>query len=327
MSAAEERRHRELMSFVPALVALLIVAGSLTVTAWGGGAGPRVVASVHLLTTPRSIVVGSDGVWLTTFRSVIRIDPKTNATGPERQLRPILGALAFAGRHLWVARNPIVSGNGAAPVHSQLWSVDSSNGRVHGQPIGFPLIADVAVAKGALWVTNGDHARFGRLFRVDPGRRTITATIKIPGAPSDIALARGVLWVACADTGKLVSVDPQTAAIVGKPVRAGTALLSVSASPRRLWVGDGYDGAVNSVDPRTGRVVTRTNLRYVSGIAVGNGSVWATVSTPSELLRLDPSTGRKLGRPIAIPGTASGVAIGFGSAWVLTGRAVVRVKL
>ncbi len=272
-------------------------------------------------------MVSSDGVWLTTFRSVSRIDPKTNAIGPQRQLRPILGALAFAGRRLWVARNPIVSGNGAAPVHSQLWSVDSSNGRVHGQPIGFPLIADVAVARGALWVANGDHAEFGRLFRVDPGRRTITATVKVAGAPSDVALARGLLWVACADTGKLVRVDPQTAAVVGKPVRAGTALLSVSASPLRPWVSDGYAGAVNSVDPHTGKVVTHTKLRYVSGVAVGNGSVWATVSKPSELVRLDPSTGRKLGRPIAIPGTASDVAIGFGSAWVLTGRAVVRVKL
>lgn len=304
---------------------LLIVGGALALAPTAGTtSAPRVVASFRFATSTRAIVAGDGAVWVTAFRSAVRIDPRTNAMSRPVRLKPILGAVAVAGAQLWIARNPIDTG--AIPVRSQLFSVDHVTGKVSGKPISFPLIANLAADRGAVWVTNGDHAQFGRLFRVDPGRRRIVATLKIPGAPSGLVVEQGLLWVVCVDTGYLYRVDPRTTKLVGTPVRAGRALLSVAAGGGRVWVGDGYAGAVNSVDATTGAVVTRTKLRYVSDVAVGQGSVWATVEKPSELVRIEPTTGRIVGRPLPMPETAAGLAIGFGSIWVLTGRRVVRVQ-
>jgi streptogramin lyase len=150
--------------------------------------------------------------------------------------------------------------------------------------------------------------------------------LKIPGAPSGIVGARGLLWIVASDTGYLFRVDPHTAKLVGKPVRAGKALLTVAADKDRIWVGDSYAGAVNSVDVGSARVITRTKLPHVSDVAVGDGAVWATVDKPSELVRLDPKTGTPVGQPLPVPGTASGIAIAFGSIWVMTGDGVVRVQ-
>jgi outer membrane protein assembly factor BamB len=305
---------------------LLIVMVSLAATSSASPASvPRVVASFRVTGSPQAIVAGGGGVWVTTLRSLVRLDPRTNRIGRRLRLNPILGALTISGSQLWLARNPIDTGKSArAP--SRLRSVNAVTGRLSGPPIRFQLIANLEAAASAIWVTNGDHAQFGRLFKIDPRRRKAVATLKIPGAPSDVVEERGLLWVACSDTGYLYRVQPRTATLAGKPIRAGKALLTVAAGRGRVWVGDSYAGAVNSVDANTGKVVTRTKLRYVSDVAAGEGAVWATVDKPSELVRLDPSDGHEVGRPLPIQGTASGLAIGFGSIWVITSKAVIRVQ-
>ena len=309
-----------------ALAVLLIVAGvpALASTASTTSA-PKIVASFHFSSAPQAIVAGDGGVWLTTLHALARIDPRTNKVTQRLQLKPVLGAVTIAGRQLWLARNPIDTGK-TTPAPSQLWSLDTVSGQLHGPPIGFQLIASLAAAAGAIWVTNGDHAQYGRLFQIDPRRRRIVTALKIPGAPSGVVGARGLLWIVASDTGYLFRVDPHTAKLVGEPVRAGKALLTVAADKDRIWVGDGYAGAVNSVDAGSGRVVTRTRLPDVSEVAVGDGAVWATVDKPSELVRLDPKTGAPVGQPLPVPGTASGIAIAFGSIWVMTGDGVVRVQ-
>jgi streptogramin lyase len=308
------------------LIAAVLVAGVVAITAMASStSAPTIVASFHFRTAPQAIVAGDGGVWLTTLHSLVRIDPRTNRIAQRLQLKPILGAMTTVGRQLWLARNPIDTGKTpAAP--SQLWSLDTLSGQVRGAPIRFQLIANLAAADGAVWVTNGDHAQYGRLFKVDPRRRRILATVKIPGAPSGAVESQGLLWIAASDSGYLFRVDPHTAKLIGKPVRAGKALLTVAAGGHRIWIGDSYAGAVNSLDTHTRTIVTHTKLRYVSDVAVGDGAVWATVDKPSELVPLDPKTGREVGRALPVPGTASGLAIGFGSIWVMTARGVVRVR-
>jgi outer membrane protein assembly factor BamB len=308
-----------------------VIAGSLAVTSTGTTTAspmgaPQVVASVRMSGSPQAIVTGRGGVWLTTLRSLVRVDPRTDRIRRRLQLDPVLGALAVRGSQVWLARNPIDTGtSGRAPL-SQLWSVDTVTGRLRRPPIHLQLIANLEAAAKRIWVTNGDHAQYGRLFQIDPRRQTIVAKLKIPGAPSGLVQEHGLLWVACSDTGYLYRVNPRTATLVGKPIRAGKALLTIAAGRGRVWVGDSYAGAVNSVDVNTGKVVTHTKLRHISDVAVDEGGVWATVDKPSELVRLDAINGHEVGRPLPIQGTASGLAIGFGSIWVTTGKALLRVQ-
>jgi streptogramin lyase len=309
-----------------AFLGLLVIVGVFAATSTAATRrAPKIVASFRLSSAPQAIAVGDGGVWLTTLGSLVRLDPRTNTLGSRLRLKPILGAVAISGGELWLARNPIDTGQGA-PAKSQLWSIDAVSGQVRGRPVPVGLIVGLATTANAVWVTNGNHAQYGRLFRIDRRHRTIAATAKVSGAPSGIIVARGLLWIACSDTGYLYRVDPQTATLVGKPIHAGRALLTIAAGQHRIWVGDSYLGAVNSVDTRTGRIVTRTKLEHVSDVAVGEHAVWAAVDKPNELVRLDPTTGRQIGHPLPIPGTPSGLAIGFGSIWVLTGDAVLRVQ-
>lgn len=308
-----------------------MIVGSLAVTSIGRTTAsptsmPRAIASFRIPGSPQAIVTGDGGVWLTTLRSLVRLDPRTDRIRHRLQLDPVLGAVTITGSQLWLARNPIDTGKaGRAPL-SQLWSVDAATGRLRRPPIHLQLIANLEAAAKRVWVTNGDHAQYGRLFQIDPRRHTIVAKLKIPGAPSGVAEERGLLWVACSDTGYLYRVNPRTATIVGKPIRAGKALLTIAAGRGRVWVGDSYAGAVNSIDANTGKVVTHTKLRNVSDVAVGEDAMWATVDKPSELVRLDPANGHEVGRPLPIQGTASGLAIGFGSIWVTTGKTLIRVQ-
>lgn len=309
-----------------ALIVLLFAVGAVAFTsAADTTSGPRIVASFHFSSAPQAIVAGDGAVWLTTVHSLVRIDPRTNRITERLQLKPVLGAVTIVGSQLWLARNPIDTGTTvAAP--SQLWPVDTMSGRLRGPPMHFQLIANLATAARAIWLTNGDHAQYGRLFKIDPRRRRIVATLRIPGAPSGIVEARGLLWIVASDTGYLFRVDPHTTKLVGKPVRAGKALLTVAAGSDRVWIGDGYAGAVNSIDIRTATIVTRTQLPHVSDVAVGDGSVWATVEKPSELVRFDPRTGTRRGQPLPVAGTASALAIRFGSIWVMTGEGLIRVN-
>ena len=50
------------------------------------------------------------------------------------------------------------------------------------------------------------------------------------------------------------------------------------------------------------------------------------VTKGQQLVRLDPKTGAPVGQPLPVPRTASGIAIAFGSIWVMTGDGVVRVQ-
>jgi hypothetical protein len=191
------------------LTGLLIVAAVLAITSTASRtSAPKIVASFRLSSAPQAIVVADDGVWLTTVRSLVRLDPRTNRVRRRLQLKPILGAVTISGRRLWLARNPIDTGK-TAPAQSQPWSVDTVSGRLRGQPIRLPLIAGLATTASAVWVTNGDHAEYGRLFQIDPRRRTIVATLKIPGAPTGVIEEQGLLWIACSDTGYLFRVDPR----------------------------------------------------------------------------------------------------------------------
>jgi streptogramin lyase len=306
------------------LAAVLALGAAVASTASATPAA-RIVASLHLGDSPQAIAIGDGSVWLTTLRSLVRIDPETNQIVQRVRFKAILGALTLSGGQLWLARNPIDTGTGIPP-SSQLRSVDAATGRSTGRPIRFRLVAGLSAAFGAIWVTNGNHGQYGRLFRVDPRRRRVTATLRVPGDPEGAVSARGLLWVAASDTGNLFRIDPRAATLVGKPARVGKALLTVAADRSRIWVGDSYAGAVISVDPRTAAVVTRTRLHNVSDVAIGGGAAWATVDQPSELVRLDPKSGARVGRPLPVPGTASGVAVGFGSIWVMTSDGVVRVR-
>lgn len=69
-----------------------------------------------------------------------------------------------------------------------------------------------------------------------------------------------------------------------------------------------------AADPAVTRVAVGPGA---TGIAVGRAGVWVITRNDSSLRRLDPSTGRLLGRPTRLPGVPQAIALGDGLVWIL----------
>jgi YVTN family beta-propeller protein len=81
-----------------------------------------------------------------------------------------------------------------------------------------------------------------------------------------------------------------------------------------VWVTDSDADNVTRVDP-TG-LVTRVAVGHgPSGIAVGDGGVWAADTLDDAIVRIDPGT-RAGTTTIPVGRSAAGVGLGAGSVWV-----------
>ena len=197
------------------------------VLAAGASGGVRVGRLLPLVNA-EAVTAGAGSVWATGPRLLVRIDPARDVVAARIRLPEIASAVAVDGRYVWVLTNPIhTSPNKAAP--GLLWSVDAATNRVVGKPIPlFPMAqGQIAVAQGSLWLTNDNHGRFGRLYRLDPKTRKLVSIVHVPNDPSSVAFGNGSLWVGESDTGKVVRVNPTTGTIEGKPITVGGALLTL----------------------------------------------------------------------------------------------------
>ena len=170
-----------------------------------GGGRPRIVDS-FAVDSPAALAVGAGSVWVSAGAAVIRIDPRTDRIVARIPVPGWSGGIAVADGVVWVARNPVATtAESAQP--GWLWSINTATNRVFGNPVRLQLPTQIAASAGSLWVTNGNHGIYGRVFRVDPKRRLIVATVKVPGAPEGIVAQGGALWVAASDSGNLVRID------------------------------------------------------------------------------------------------------------------------
>jgi YVTN family beta-propeller protein len=134
-------------------------------------------------------------------------------------------------------------------------------------------LAGMAQGEGAVWVI-GDAAD-RRLWRIDPLRRRIAATIALGFPPGGVAVGKGAVWVTDELGDRVVRIDPATnRAVAAIPVGRGALGITIGAGS--VWVADAVDHAVTRIDPITNRVTA--TIRVPAGpraVAVGEGSVWA----------------------------------------------------
>jgi YVTN family beta-propeller protein len=168
----------------------------------------------------------------------------------------------------------------------------------------------------------------------DRGR--FAAVIPLPGAGS-MTVADGILWVLDA-SGMVVRIDPQTNAVVGKPLRAPADAVAIAVDQGALWVtsvapgdlGVAGEDAVTRIDLASGRrMATITVRRAPLDVAATPGAVWVTNSGGGgdSVARIDPRTSRVAGRPVRTGASPQSLAVGGGSLWVANhdARTVTRV--
>ncbi len=102
---------------------------------------------------------------------------------------------------------------------------------------------------------------------------------------------------------------------VADAIPAGPRPTAVAAAPDGVWVALAGVNQVVRIDRRTRQITERVATPdAVNGLAVGEGSVWATVDLKRQLLRIDPASGAVTSADIANgPGA---VATTPGAVWV-----------
>jgi streptogramin lyase len=133
-------------------------------------------------------------------------------------------------------------------------------------------LAGIAEGEGAVWVI-GDAAD-RRLWRIDPVRHRITATIGLGFPPGDVAAGGGAVWVTDELGDRLVRIDPRTNR-VERRITVGRGASGVTFGRGSVWVASAIDHTVARVDPATNRVVATIPIAAgARSVAVGEGSVW-----------------------------------------------------
>jgi hypothetical protein len=134
-------------------------------------------------------------------------------------------------------------------------------------------LSGMAEGFGSVWVL-GDAAD-RRLWRIDPARHRIVATIPLGFPPASVAAGGGSVWVTDELTDRLVRIDPATNHVAGS-VRVGRGASGVAFGAGSVWVANAISHSLTRVDPATGAVVAEIPLAAAPrAVAFGAGSVWA----------------------------------------------------
>lgn len=138
----------------------------------------------------RRMVVADDGtVWATDdLRDrIVRLSPATLGEDGAVALEPGAGprAIAHADGSIWVAnersRTVVV--------------IDAGTASMVGHPIGLGSSpTDIAVTAESVWVTSLDS---DRLYRIDPQRGVVVATIETCDGPDAVVASDDGVWIAC----------------------------------------------------------------------------------------------------------------------------------
>lgn len=233
----------------------------------------------------------------------------------------------------------------------ELLRVEPDSRRVAGR---MPVAGELSIGAGAgsLWaLQEGPQQRkgselHGPLLRIDPDANRVTASIALrapDGQPfwgTEVLADQDQVWVA-GPAGAL-RVDPRTNRVT-RAVAAPDELVSTdfALSGGGLWAITG-DGRMLSFDTRTGDTLSDVRLALPDAFDLSGGAGGALIATsPDELARIEPHTGRALWRT-RVGQDVTGWTEGGGLIWARssgqvtdrlsgldpdTGRVVTRVDL
>jgi YVTN family beta-propeller protein len=240
----------------------------------------RTMHTIGLGAAATDLVESRGSVWVATGpdNTVVRLDAATGGVLERIPISHDLSASAYA-----IAAGPsgiwIGSGN-------DIDELDPASGDLvvrHHAHIAAG-INDVQVENGSGWFATS-HERIGRLSAAT-GR--LTGETNLGQIPAAVAVGGGSVWAASsAPTGRRSVVwrlDPTNLGVTqttffGHDVDSGPPTLDLAFGEGALWVANFDNGDVVRIDPASGNVSKVIHVGgHPSGIAVGHGRVWVTVS-------------------------------------------------
>jgi outer membrane protein assembly factor BamB len=177
----------------------------------------------------------------------------------------------------------------------------------------------VVLAGGRVWVGERFRARLLAYDAADPGH---ASRVAIPSGVAELAASENDVWAALWRGRAVARVDAITGRVTGAPIALPDEPSALEAADGGLWVGlvasvrEG-PGTVLALDSASGATRWSAVLPgQADRLVRAGGALWALLSSPNQLLRLDPDTG-VVEETIKLPGQhASDLASGSGKLWV-----------
>jgi class 3 adenylate cyclase len=209
--------------------------------------------------------------------------------------------------------------------------IDAETGAVRSRiPIGTQSAVSVdfldhsmAVGEGGVWLLQPPL-----LLHIDPLHEDIRSdeTDVGIGPSSSVLTAFDAVWVLSGET--LYRVYPATDepdVFLRLPVPSGITTYSLAIADS-IWVGQS-DGALVRLDPRTGaRDQTDTGLA-LDWLAATKDAVWVADVVSGQLVRVDPATLERVGKPVEVGGTIDQIFARGDFLWVLDRAAGVVTRI
>jgi DNA-binding beta-propeller fold protein YncE/predicted Ser/Thr protein kinase len=156
-------------------------------------------------------------------------------------------------------------------------------------------------------------------------------TARLGGAPSgDVGLSRwrrlfaggfliwflsGFVVTAVLTVIAIVELNAGESVSVSDPIEVAEPPLRLAVGPSTVWVTSATDGTLSGVDAEAQRVTSKRRLgEGVSGVTIGDGSVWVSNPRTGKVLRVDPEQGVVAQVPVG--GSPGAIVSGGGRIWV-----------
>ena len=320
---------------VPALGAIVLLAGVLAALAITGGDDPQTAATSTTSTTsttaetkathvgrtrgiatkPNSITITRGRVWAMSTRdgAIVVVDAKT--AEPVRRITIRTGGTAVAAdaRSVWAVKG----------LTGSLLRIDAKTGQRTGPPTqiiapGQPVT--VAPRAGKVWVgvrkSNRRDGTGESVVRVDPSLNPpAQEALPVDGGVQDLAVGEGGVWVTTTFGRDVVRIDPSSLKVT-KRIPVGAGLNGIATGAGAVWVVSGADKTIVRISPRSNKITKRLRLGVVpTRVAVGGGSVWATARDANRLFRIDPRR-VKLRETLDTGSEPFALDVGDGAVWL-----------
>jgi DNA-binding beta-propeller fold protein YncE len=287
-----------------------------------GGARPE--AAVPLPGRPTDVTAVGDTVWIATVDA-------TGVTAVDARTRAITRTVLLSG-----SPDAIAAGEGS------IWVADSRRGTVTEVEAGYDRIvrrialppaprrgtprpgvrprprSGLAVAAGAVWVTNGSS----RLTRVEAASGAVRR-LPAGAALHAVAAGAGAVWALSSTASAVLRVDPASGAItdripIARPGAESPFPIGIAAGTRSVWVLNANTATLTQIDARTRGVVTTVPIgvdRVPTDVAAAGETVWVANGDGSAS-RVD--TGAAEARTVWVGESLERVAAAPGRVWLTT---------
>jgi serine/threonine-protein kinase len=158
---------------------------------------------------------------------------------------------------------------------------------------------------------------------------SVLAPIEVGRPPLRLAVDPQAVWVTSAADGTLSRIDPETAAVAGRPLHLEKGIAGVTTGAGSVWVSSPR-GEVLRVDPDSRRVTARIDVGGRPGaIVAGGGRIWVADDAGGGVTTINAAGGRVFKRGIAPHVAPLRLAVGAGAVWVSSAStgAVRRIDL